>query len=149
MEKQRIISNLRRDFPEFGKTPSDFAQRPEFVPEPVPSAYDFARFVASRFAHSDSQRVQHAFDRIEDFLRDGNAETREWVCSFLDALQDIASWRSAGSDVFLRFLGPETRRAWNTLEAIRQDLEDCSTLEAEVLMWRLVHHDPAARAGAA
>jgi hypothetical protein len=108
---------------------------------PRDTEHEFARFVTHLFANPDSKRVQSAFDQVEDFLCNGSAELREWVFSFLEALQDMAGWKASGSDVFLGFLGPETKRAWNALQTIRRDLEDYSALEAEVLMWRVVHRD--------
>lgn len=137
MEKHQAISQLQRNFPEFAGT--EFARGDGGLSATIFSGYDFAGFVVNLFTNAEQKRVQRAFDQVEDFLRVGSAEVRDWVCTFLEALQDIAAWKSSGSDVFLRFLGPETRRAWTALEAIRRDLEDCSTLEAEVLMWRIVH----------
>jgi hypothetical protein len=146
MEKLQAISHLRQSFPDFSTNArcQEFAQSAD----PVANGYEFARFVTAQFAHTDPKQVQRVFDQVEDFLQTGNAEVRDWVCSFLEAVQDIAAWKLSGSDVFLRFLGPETRRAWSALEAIRRDLEDCSTLEAEVLMWRMVHHEGHSRARA-
>ena len=42
----------------------------------------------------------------------------------------------------LLILGNRTRHVWSTLDTIRFDLAECPTLEAEVLMWRVVHHQP-------
>ncbi len=136
MEKQQAISQLQRNFPDFAAT--ELARGSDQFSVTV-NGHDFACFVVKLFTHAELKRVQQAFDQIEDFLRVGSAEVRDWVCSVLEALQEITAWKSAGSDVLLRFLGPETRHAWGALEAIRRDLEDCSTLEAEVLMWRVVH----------
>jgi hypothetical protein len=141
MEKQQAISQLQRNFPEFAG--AEFARGDGELSATIFNGHDFACFVANLFTRAEPKRVQDAFDQMEDFLRVGSAEVRDWVCSFLEALQDMAAWKSSGSDVFLRFLGPETHRAWSALEAIRRDLEDCSTLEAEVLMWRIVHRRPA------
>jgi phage-related protein len=139
MEKLQAIARLRQSFPDF----TAGAWSHEFGPsaDPIANSYEFARFVTALFAQADPKQVQCVFDQVEDFLQTGNAEVRNWVCSFLEAVQDIATWKLSGSDVFLRFLGPETRHAWCALEAIRRDLEDCSALEAEVLMWRIVHHE--------
>jgi hypothetical protein len=139
MEKWQAISDLRQSFPGF---PANTCSRQFEKPaDPIANSYEFARFVTTLFAHGDPKQTQRVFDRVEDFMQTGSAELRDWVCSFLDAVQDIATWKLSGSDVFLRFLGSETRRAWGALEAIRRDLEDCPALEAEVLMWRIVHHD--------
>jgi hypothetical protein len=139
MDKREAISRLRSVFPEFNGENS--GQQQGLASQPVNLEHEFALLVTHLLANPDSKRVQSAFDQVEDFLRNGSAELREWVFSFLEALQDMAGWKAAGSDVFLGFLGPDTRRAWNALETIRRDLEDYSALEAEVLMWRVVHRD--------
>ena len=139
MEKLQAISQLRQSFPDCAA--SAYAYEHGQSADPVASGHEFARLVTALFADADPKPVQHIFDQMEDFLQTGGAEVRDWVCSYLVAVQDIATWKLPSCDVFLRFLGPETRRAWSALEAIRRDLEDCSTLEAEVLMWRTVHHD--------
>jgi hypothetical protein len=136
MEKQQAISYLRHDFPELAEPGNT---RVEEFSDAISDVHRFARLVGDLLAHEDMPRVQRAFDLIEDFLRAGGAELRNWVCSYLESLQDIANWSPSGSDVFLRFLGSETRRAWSALEAIRRDLDNYSTLEAEVLMWRISH----------
>jgi hypothetical protein len=139
MDKHEAISRLRSAFPEFdGDSP---AQQQGMTTRPRDTEHEFARFVTHLFANPDSKRVRSAFDQVEDFLCNGSVELRKWVFSFLEALQDMAGWKASGSDVFLGFLGPETKRAWNALETIRRDLEDYSALEAEVLMWRVVHRD--------
>jgi len=140
VEKQPAISRLRRDFPEFANRSEECSEWCGRSADRIPDVYEFARLVTNLFAQSKRKRVQEAFDRIEEFLRVGSPEVRDWVYGFLEALQDVAPWRPSGSEDFVRFLGSETFRAWTALDAIRTDLEDCSTLEAEVLMWRVVHH---------
>ena len=77
-----------------------------------------------------------------EFLQYGSPEVRRWVTGFLQSLQDVTNWSSSNIDIFVRFLGTNARRIWETLEAIRSDLASCSILEAEILMWRVVHHKP-------
>ena len=76
---------------------------------------------------------------MERFLVEGNSYVRGWITGFLQFLQDVTSWSTPNSDAFIRFLGPNSRRLWQTLDAIRSDLADCPILEAEILMWRVVH----------
>jgi hypothetical protein len=102
--------------------------------------YEFARLVASLYQKENYDGVRSAFDRLEEFLADGSPGVRNWVAGFFQALQDISSWGSGDSDAFRRFLGPNAQHVWETLDAIRFDLAACSTLEAEILMWRVVHH---------
>jgi hypothetical protein len=137
VSQQPVITNLVREFPELGSWPAweDSADRDG-------QWYGFAHLVRDLYARGCHTRVQVAFDCLEAFLEDGHLELRAWVAGFLQVLQDVTSWSSANSEVFLRFLGARARRVWETLETIRFDLADCSILEAEVLMWRVVHHPP-------
>jgi hypothetical protein len=73
---------------------------------------------------------------------------RGWVTGFLQFLQDVTSWSTPNSDAFMGFLGPNSRRLWQTLDAIRFDLADCPILEGEILMWRVAHHEESTQAGA-
>ena len=102
--------------------------------------YAMARCVAKLLADHKTPRVQAAFDLMERVLENGDPRVRDWVCGFLRALQDIAGWRESGHEAFVAFLQPETRRAWSALAAIQTDLADCSILEEEITMWRVVHH---------
>jgi hypothetical protein len=101
---------------------------------------EFAQLVLALYDQGSYRQVQAAFDRVEEFLNLSEPEIRAWVAGFFQTLQDIASWGRESSDVFLRFLGARSRHVWATLDAIRSDLAECSILEAEVLMWRVVHH---------
>ena len=100
---------------------------------------EFARLVQGLYRQGSYRDVQAAFDRVEEFLALGDSDVRAWVAGFFQTLQETASWDRESSDVFLRFLGAHSRHVWATLEAIRADLTQCSILEAEVQMWRVVH----------
>ena len=101
--------------------------------------YQFAQLVRELKGQDDNRSVQTAFDRLEEMLAGENPSLRDWVTGFLQALQDVTSWTSLDGEPFLRFMGERTRHVWATLDTIRLDLADCSILEAEVLMWRVVH----------
>ncbi|HST12782.1 MAG TPA: hypothetical protein VLL05_20565 [Terriglobales bacterium] len=101
--------------------------------------YRFARQVRELREQEDHRSLQSAFDRLEEYLSGGNQVLRDWAMGFLQALQDVVSWSSQDGEPFLRFMGDRTRHVWATLDTIRHDLADCSILEAEVLMWRVVH----------
>ena len=73
-------------------------------------------------------------------LSSGNRELRSRGVEFLDGLQDSDAWALQNADFYADFMGPHTRNIWSALHAIRSDLSECSVLEAEVAMWRLVHH---------
>lgn len=100
---------------------------------------EMARLVIGLYQQENYVGLQSAFDRLEDCLVSGTADVRSWVTGFLQSLQDVTNWSSSNIEVFVRFLGPNCRRIWETLNVIRFDLADCPILEAEVLMWRVVH----------
>lgn len=101
--------------------------------------YRFAQLVRRLKDQGDTRSLQAAFDRLEQDLKGEDPDVRDWATGFLQVLQDIVSWSSQDGEPFLRFMGERTRHVWGTLDTIRQDLADCSSLEAEVLMWRVVH----------
>ncbi len=109
--------------------------------------HEFAGLVIGLYQRKNYDGVRSAFDRLERFLGDGSPEVRSWVAGFLHALQEVTSWGSSNSDAYHGLLGPHARRVWETLDAIRFDLAACSILEAEILMWRVVHHNDQPRLG--
>jgi hypothetical protein len=139
MNLQQAMSYVEQAFPELENRRAELSTRHR-TGEPNFDEHDFARFIAKEMAQAKNHRVQVAFDRMEELLCSGVTEVRDWVCAFVEAVQDVASWKETGEEGLVRFLGPETRRAWTTLDAIRADLAECSILEAEVTMWRAVHH---------
>jgi hypothetical protein len=100
---------------------------------------ELAQLIRDQYQQGNYEGVQSVFDRLEKLLADGAPDVRAWVAGFLQTVQDVAGWDSGNADVFLRFLGQGTRCTWKTLNTIRFDLADCSILEAEILMWRVVH----------
>jgi len=101
--------------------------------------YRFARIVHELKQKGDQTTLKAAFNRLEEFLIGENSDLRNWATGFLQALQDVSTWSSQDGESFLQFMGERTRHVWATLDTIRLDLADCSILEAEVLMWRVVH----------
>jgi hypothetical protein len=101
--------------------------------------YQFAQHLRELKGREDNRSLQATFDLLEELLAGNNSNLRDWVTGFLQALQDVTSWSSQDGEPFLRFMRERTRHVWATLDTIRLDLADCSILEAEVLMWRVVH----------
>jgi hypothetical protein len=137
LNQQSVITDLVREFPQLASSGAwkNSADRDG-------QWFDFAHLVRDLYEQRNYARVQAAFDCLEEFLDDGNPELRAWVAGFLQALQEVSSWGSENSEAFSDFLGARARRVSETLQTIRFDLADCSILEAEVLMWRVVHHPP-------
>jgi hypothetical protein len=139
---QQAMSLLRHQLPEFDHRSAAKAQVCGRNPEHSIDVYDFAMFVTELREQADDPQVHAAFALVEQFLVAGTAEVRDWVCAWIEALQNVASWRRCGIGAFRTFLGRQTRALWDGLEKIRcQSLEldfaGCSVLEAEVLAWRL------------
>jgi hypothetical protein len=134
LSRQPAISDLAKEFPQLAGSP---AWASEVDSDRQWS--EFAQLLRRLHAQGQHGQVQAAFDRMEEFLQDGHP-SRVWATGFLQSLQEITTWECDDGEQFLRFLGSRTRHVWSTLDAIRFDLADCSTLEAEVLMWRVVHH---------
>ena len=108
-----------------------------------PGPQDFSDTVAvldGALRGQSEQRLRLAFRQIEAMLASGSGECRSSAIEFLEKLQDSASWLPQAGDLYPELMGPQTRSLWSALHAIRSDLSECSVLEAEVAMWRLVHH---------
>jgi hypothetical protein len=140
MNLQQAMWYLGKAFPELEDRQADSPIWCGRSLEPAFDEHDLARFIAKEMAQGKNHRVQVAFDGMEELLRCGETDVRDWVCAFVEAMQDVVGWEETGEEGLVRFLGQETRRAWAALDAIRADLAECSILEAEVTMWRAVHH---------
>lgn len=143
MNKQQAMSHLRRSFPEFDDHSAEAAH---FCGHSIPHSidvYDYALFVADLQEHGHLSRVRSAFDLVEEFFADGSSELRDWVCAWIEAVQNVAAWRPYGPTVFTPFLGRKTRAIWDGVETVWRtsfelDLAGCTVFEAEVLTWRFV-----------
>ena len=113
------------------------------VPVPALCAGDRLEVVRALQAASDDHNepfVRSIFENLEFLLVSPDKDLRCCAIEFLEALQDSSAWRPQETDAYLSVMGPGSRRIWSALNAIRSDLADCSVLEAEVGMWRVVHH---------
>jgi len=145
VETKQIMSDLLREFPQFQSRWDDHSRRWGQDAGPCLGMAVFAHFVIDvLYEQQNYARVAAVFGRMEEFFKDGGQEVRDLIgLGFLQTLQNAALLKSYGSEAFVRFLGAETGRVWVQLEAIWRasiglDLSDRSTLEAEVLVWRMV-----------
>jgi len=61
--------------------------------------------------------VQAAFNTLERFLTEGDAEAQERaVIGFIEDVQNASSWRPFGADAFVPFLGPHSQIGWVEVE---------------------------------
>jgi hypothetical protein len=94
--------------------------------EPAGSYNDVAEFadfvVKDLYPNGNSADLQRAFDLMEHWLVNGNQNLRELIAvGFLEDVQNGASWQAFGKEVFIPFLGPQSRQAWNEIERIWAD----------------------------
>ena len=80
----------------------------------------FAHFVVEElYPSGQTEEVQRVFDLMEQWLVNGNKKVRDIVViGFLEDLQNIASWQPFGRAVFIPFLRPQSRDAWNEIERV-------------------------------
>ncbi len=63
--------------------------------------------------------MRRFFSVLEEILTDADAETSNLISlGFFERLQNHASRRSHGSNVFELFMGPKSRKMWSDLQAI-------------------------------
>jgi hypothetical protein len=144
VEKQEIMSDLLREFPQFHSRWDEYSRQWGQDAGPCLGMAVFAHFVIDvLYEQQNYERVHAAFGRMEEFFKDGSPEVRDLIgLGFLQTLQNVALLKPYGSEAFVRFLGAETGRVWAQLEtiwraSIGMDLSDRTTLEAEVLVWRM------------
>jgi hypothetical protein len=105
--------------------------------------FAFVQVVMALYEHANYELLRVAFDRLEQALIAASQEGRHlFGVEVMEALQNVASWKAYGRDVFVQFLGPEAKRIWMELDAVwtasvRLDLAERGILEAEVLIWRM------------
>jgi hypothetical protein len=80
----------------------------------------FAHFVVEElYPSGQTEEVQRVFDLMEQWLVNGNKKVGDIVViGFLEDLQNIASWQPFGRAVFIPFLRPQSRDAWNEIERV-------------------------------
>jgi hypothetical protein len=116
-------------------------------PSPLPASllenrdrFALVRTLREATLQRNEMLLRAVFERLEVLLRSRDRNLRRSVTEFLEALQDSVGWGFAEADACLALMGPGARSIWSALHAIRSDLAECSVLEAEVGMWRVVHH---------
>jgi hypothetical protein len=113
-----------------------------------PSA--FVQVVTALYEHGNYELLRATFDQLEQYLKPTSQERRDFFgLEVIETLQNVASWKAYGRDVFVQFLGPKAKRVWMELDAvwtasIRLDLADRPILEGEVLIWRMTRQNPSA-----
>ena len=91
--------------------------------EPAGNYNDITQFVyfvvIDLYPSGKTQELQHAFDLMEYWLKNGSESLKELVViGFLEDLQNLASRQGFAKEAFVPFLGPKSREAWDELERL-------------------------------
>ena len=75
---------------------------------------ELAHYVVECYEQDDTTQYQKLFSAVERVLQNGDSEVQNlvWV-GLLEDIQNIASHRSLGPDVFRVWLGPQSLIAWD------------------------------------
>jgi len=80
-------------------------------------ASEFAHYLVESYERGDTSEFPAAFATLETIFADGDQEARDVAgIGVLEGLQNIGSNHSCGSDVFIQWLGPLSRRVWSQIE---------------------------------
>ena len=95
---------------------------------PYISASVFSRHIVGAFEAGETTSFPSGFGLIEKLVEEGNDEVRGiTIVGILEGIQNAASWKSFGPRVFIQWLGPRSREAWDELESLwagKQSLAD-------------------------
>lgn len=80
---------------------------------------ELATYLVLSYERGDTSEFKALFDTIERILRDGDEEARGTAAvGVLESVQVQASHYAFGPSVFLEWLGPLSRQAWDESEAL-------------------------------
>ncbi len=116
-----LMARLVADFPAFRPRWEEHLQY--WKGEPAGRYLDIAEFVhfvvEDLYPNGKTDEIQRVFDLMEEFLIAGSQKAQELVViGFLEGIQNIASWQPFPNEVFISFLRPKSREAWDELERV-------------------------------
>jgi hypothetical protein len=78
---------------------------------------EFVAYLLDSYEQGQIDCVRAAFNMLERFLGEGDAETKERaVIGFIEDVPNASSWRPFGANAFLPFLGPHSQVGWAEVE---------------------------------
>ncbi|HET9321033.1 MAG TPA: hypothetical protein VFO27_14695, partial [Bryobacteraceae bacterium] len=86
---------------------------------------EFDHYIVEAYEQGNTTQYQKLFSAVERVLQNGDREVQNliWV-GLLEGIQNIASHRSFGADVFCAWLGPQTLIAWDEINRGMQKLAE-------------------------
>jgi hypothetical protein len=89
---------------------------------------ELAHYIVEAYEQGDTSRYQELFSAVERVLTSGDSEVQNLiVVGLLEDIQNIASHRSFGPDVFRGWLGPQSLIAWDELNRGWQKVAEWSS----------------------
>lgn len=107
------------------------------VDHPYLDLAEFVHYVVEDlYEHGRADDLRRAFAEMEDLLQHAPDDevANQIVLGFFETLQNYASWRPYGNQVFVEFMGPASREAWALLAKIwagKSSLADVIRAERE------------------
>jgi hypothetical protein len=122
LAKAQIIPELLKECPElqpaWDKHAADWAQEdPKDYDGEIPGDYNNASAIVHElidfYGRGETEVFPRFFAFVERLITDGDAEVQNIaVVGYLETLQTAASWKDHGSEVFVQWMQPESRRSW-------------------------------------
>jgi hypothetical protein len=120
--KAEIIPGLLSECPQlqavWDKHAADWAKEdPRDYDGEIPGDYNNASAMIHALIEFYTRGQTDCFPRffgyIERLINEGDAEVQNIaVVGYLETLQTAASWKDHGPEVFVQWMGPESRRSW-------------------------------------
>jgi hypothetical protein len=114
-----VLTSLRRAFPEFSER---WKKHVAHSGVDSSGSYlcmgEFVHFIVEGlYERGNLDETRRAFQVLEQQLGGADQETTDLVgLGFFETLQNFASWRPGGSEVYERFFGPISREIWRELQ---------------------------------
>jgi hypothetical protein len=88
--------------------------------EPAGAYNDMAEFVhyvvEDLYEKNQADEIHRVFDTLETLFVNGDRATRDLLgFGFFETLQNFASWRPYGNEVFVQFLRPMSKQCWQEI----------------------------------
>lgn len=138
-----VINDFLRACPGYDAILRQAVEQNEGVPPPLSDIMTaLAYFIVDSYESGQADNLLGVFDWIEQCVERGDDEVQEAIKFWLlEPLQNIASHRQFGADVFLKWVKPRTRVAWFEVVELwkgKTTLGDVirAEQEAEMPVWR-------------
>ena len=94
----------------------------------------FAHHIVELYKQGKTDEFPAIFNQIEQFILNGTEEIKSYaIIGFLEDVQNIASHESFGYDVFVDWLPPASKQAWDELIAYWAGKESL----ADLVRWEI------------